>query len=46
MKKNIVVESVPSKTYSIMAAGLPVIATIDRNSEIGKLINDSDCGVC
>ncbi|MCU0558701.1 MAG: glycosyltransferase family 4 protein [Desulfobacterales bacterium] len=46
LKRDIVVESVPSKTYSIMAAGLPIVATIDPHSEIGQLIRRADCGVC
>lgn len=46
LKRDIVVESVPSKTYSIMAAGLPIVATIDPQSEVGQLIHQADCGVC
>jgi colanic acid biosynthesis glycosyl transferase WcaI len=46
LKRDIVVESVPSKTYSIMAAGLPIVATINPQSEIGQLIHRADCGVC
>jgi colanic acid biosynthesis glycosyl transferase WcaI len=46
LKRDIVVESVPSKTYSIMASGRPVIATIDFSSEIGRLLNEAQCGLC
>ena len=37
--------SVPSKTYSIMAASRPVLASFDENSELCKLINKVGCGV-
>lgn len=36
--------SVPSKTYGIMAAGKPVIAFLDAESEIGMAITESECG--
>ena len=38
--------SVPSKTWSIMAAERPVLASFDEDSELTKLINDVGCGVC
>ena len=37
--------SVPSKVLGYMAAGRPVIASVDRNSETARLIEKSDCGV-
>jgi colanic acid biosynthesis glycosyl transferase WcaI len=46
LKRDIVVESVPSKTYSIMASGRPFIATVDRNSEVGVLVESANCGLC
>ena len=36
--------SVPSKTWSIMAAGKPVIASFDQDSELCKLIDRIGCG--
>ena len=36
--------SVPSKTWSIMAAGKPVLASFDKESALNRLINDYDCG--
>lgn len=45
LKKGIVVESVPSKTYSIMASGRPFIATVDRDTEIGHLLDEAQCGL-
>jgi colanic acid biosynthesis glycosyl transferase WcaI len=37
--------NVPSKTYSIMASGRPVLASVPDDSEIARLIKDADCGV-
>ena len=38
--------SVPSKTYSIMAASRPVLASIDPDTEIPRLIERAGAGVC
>jgi colanic acid biosynthesis glycosyl transferase WcaI len=46
LKRDIVVESVPSKTYSIMAAARPFIATVDRNTEVQALADEARCGIC
>jgi len=37
--------SVPSKTYSIMAAGRPVVAAIDANTAVPKILDASGGGV-
>ncbi|MDQ3876819.1 MAG: glycosyltransferase, partial [Actinomycetota bacterium] len=37
--------SVPSKTYSILAAGRPLIAAVDRDSEIARIVERSGAGV-
>jgi colanic acid biosynthesis glycosyl transferase WcaI len=37
--------SVPSKTYSIMAAGRPVVAAIDADTAVPKILHESDGGV-
>lgn len=37
--------NVPSKTYSIMASGRPVLASVPLDSEIASLIKSADCGV-
>ena len=37
--------SVPSKTWSIMAAERPVLASFDNNSELAKLIKEIGCGI-
>jgi colanic acid biosynthesis glycosyl transferase WcaI len=37
--------SVPSKTYSILAAGRPVLASIDAGSEVARLIEGAGAGL-
>jgi colanic acid biosynthesis glycosyl transferase WcaI len=37
--------SVPSKTYSIMAAGRPLIASVDRGSEVQRVVEDAGAGL-
>ncbi|WP_263785016.1 glycosyltransferase family 4 protein [Salinibacter grassmerensis] len=36
--------SVPSKTYGIMASGTPLLGLLDKESEIGRTIQENDCG--
>ncbi|MYE72215.1 MAG: glycosyltransferase family 4 protein, partial [Acidimicrobiia bacterium] len=36
--------SVPSKVYSVLAAGRPVLASVDRGSEVERLLSDSGAG--
>ena len=38
--------SVPSKTYSIMAAGRPIVAAIDPDTEVPRLVEASRGGTC
>lgn len=38
------VSSVPSKVYSVLAAGRPVLASVDRGSEVERLLGDSGAG--
>jgi colanic acid biosynthesis glycosyl transferase WcaI len=37
--------SVPSKTYSILAAGRPILASIDAGTEVPRLLEKSGAGV-
>jgi glycosyltransferase involved in cell wall biosynthesis len=36
--------SVPSKTFGMMAAGVPVIAVLSAQSEIARIIEEEECG--
>lgn len=38
--------SVPSKTYSIMAAGRPIVAAVDPETEVTRLVERSSGGTC
>lgn len=37
--------SVPSKTWGIMAAARPILASFDRDSELCKLVDQVGCGI-
>ena len=37
--------SVPSKLYSILAAGRPVFASIDPGTEVSRVLDENRCGV-
>ena len=45
-KKGIGNNSVPSKTWSIMSASRPVLASFDKGSEFDSIITNNNCGVC
>jgi colanic acid biosynthesis glycosyl transferase WcaI len=45
LKKNISRVSLPSKILGIMAAGVPIIASLDEGSEGWEIINESNCGM-
>jgi glycosyltransferase involved in cell wall biosynthesis len=38
--------AVPSKTWSIMATGTPILASFDLDSELCEIISSNECGVC
>ena len=45
-KSGIGKSSVPSKTFGIMAAARPVLASFDKDSALVRLIEETDAGVC
>ena len=45
LKKGLSSSSFPSKLYSILAAGRPLVAAVDRASEIAALVERSGAGV-
>jgi colanic acid biosynthesis glycosyl transferase WcaI len=45
LKRGLARSSVPSKTYSILAAARPLIASVDRGSEVARLIERAEAGV-
>ncbi|MGD0125794.1 MAG: glycosyltransferase family 4 protein [Terriglobia bacterium] len=46
LKRGFSAESVPCKLFTIMAAGKPAIAAVDRYSDTWELIRDAECGIC
>ncbi|HEY2469956.1 MAG TPA: glycosyltransferase family 4 protein [Terracidiphilus sp.] len=46
LRRGFTAESVPSKVFTIMAAGRPAIAAVDPGSETWKLLERTNCGIC
>jgi colanic acid biosynthesis glycosyl transferase WcaI len=46
LKQGIALNSVPSKAYTIMASGRPIVASVDRDSDAWQLVKRAECGVC
>ena len=45
LKRDLARSSVPSKTYSILAAGRPLIASVDVGTEVVRVVEESGAGV-
>lgn len=45
LRRGLARSSVPSKTYSILAAGRPLIASVDRGSEVARIVERSGAGI-
>lgn len=46
LKKGLARSSVPSKLYSILAAGRPVIASVDAGTEVARVVEGAGAGLC
>jgi len=46
LKKEVKTPVVPSKILGIMAAGKPVVASLDLSGDAPKIIEEAKCGVC
>ncbi len=46
LRKGIALDSVPSKAYTIMASGRPIIAAVDPGSDAWQLVEQAQCGLC
>jgi colanic acid biosynthesis glycosyl transferase WcaI len=46
LRQGIGTASLPSKTYSIMASGRPILASVEEESETNKLIQRAEAGLC
>jgi colanic acid biosynthesis glycosyl transferase WcaI len=45
LKRGLARSSVPSKTYSILAAGRPLIASVDSGSEVARVVERAGAGL-
>ncbi len=45
LKRGLAASSVPSKVYSILAAGRPVVASVDEGSEVSRLVEEAKAGI-
>jgi colanic acid biosynthesis glycosyl transferase WcaI len=45
LKRGLARSSVPSKTYSILAAGRPLIASVDPGTEVARIVERAGAGV-
>jgi colanic acid biosynthesis glycosyl transferase WcaI len=45
LKRGLAASSVPSKSYSILAAGRPLLASIDEGTEVARMVQEAQCGV-
>ncbi|KAA0232968.1 MAG: D-inositol-3-phosphate glycosyltransferase [Acidimicrobiales bacterium] len=46
LKTGLARSSVPSKLYSILAAGRPVVASVDAGTEVARVVDGAGAGVC
>ena len=45
LRSGLSASSVPSKTYSILAAGRPLIASVDEGSEVARVVGEAGAGI-
>jgi len=45
LNRNLSQLNVPSKIYSIMASGRPVVGAVPEDSEIARIIREAECGI-
>lgn len=45
LKRGLGDDLVPSKLYGIMAAGRPVLASVEDDSEVARVLRDHECGL-
>jgi colanic acid biosynthesis glycosyl transferase WcaI len=45
LKAGLARSSVPSKSYSILAAGRPLLASVDAGTEVARMVDAAACGV-
>ncbi len=46
LKKELSTPVVPSKTFNIMASGIPIVASIPLHGDAARIIEEGRCGLC
>ena len=46
LRQGVASDSLPSKCFSILASGRPILASVDENSETWKLVKRANAGLC
>jgi colanic acid biosynthesis glycosyl transferase WcaI len=46
LKRGIGTASLPSKSFSILASGRPILASVDEDSDTWELVQRSEAGIC
>ena len=46
LRRGVALDSLPSKIFSILASGRPILASIDEGSEVWNLITRAQAGLC
>jgi colanic acid biosynthesis glycosyl transferase WcaI len=46
LQRGVGAQSLPSKSFSILASGRPIIASVDGDSDLAKLVTRSQAGCC
>jgi len=46
LRKGIAADSLPSKIWSILASGRPIVAAVDEGSDAWKLVTRAEAGIC
>ncbi len=45
LKRGLAGNSVPSKTYSLLPSGRPIVGLLEQSSEVARMIQEANCGV-
>lgn len=46
LQQGIGAQSLPSKSFSILASGRPILASVDEDSDLARLVQRSEAGLC
>lgn len=46
LKKGIGQDSLPSKSFPVLASGRPILAAVEQESELGQLVQRANAGIC